>query len=1663
MSTERGNPLKDDEVLIQLLKDLDSVQTLRQFTRWKASFLARFETFLAQSGIHAAEEAYRALGLQSRRLVKLLRQLKQHVIEENLRVNHATVKARLCLSNLQSQLADVDLSFATHRHTEYTSFHMGAVLVRDGFQCYDALSRCNDIFDLLRESLADVADRQVLEEMKRFSGQLKSFCDVMADLGLYNAMLKVRQLVDGELDDDDEETPANEAEPGEEGTSREEEEDNLIPDGELEPELTETEEESKTSSLESVEAPSELESSTESPPAAKQEILALEDGAATVEEKDPLLLLPAPPVEEPTELALVPVESEKKESHPKYYYRDVEGYEKKTKDAPKSRTKPWSPKDFYHGFANKTDWALIFKKPKKAVDADDQKGEAMKPEKSQSSPRHKRATLRKEARKTGQQQQPEEPSKDVLPRAEDEKHPDDAVVPVTATVVSGQPVPRPTETAPRPRKTELAPPSLHQRDDTKAISQTAKNRVVPSSPRRKKGRRHSIQTATDPADQVYNHDRERAEYSLTNSKPAKECLEQPKRSPRSSTRRHSIQNGTATSTKPLAVAPETAVAQISDGPIEPRVERTAEREPISSTESQRSEKGRDATNGEDFVTKDVPPKPRAQRRLSIQNVFKPRRRDDDKQTADDLPDAANKDDNTIAQNDGAKDASVDDPVNDVVDGTQEKAIESPRRVSRRHSIQNVLSNLVRPRKAPEKDHGTDTGDSPADEQNIRLEDREPAQYSIVNATVPVRDQNSVHACPPSSDQGSPRGSADDEKASESAPVQSDSRRHEEPQSDDHRQEESPRRTSRLKSIKHAISNLVKTKKNKESDGGGGSAHLNDEASISQTDPEPGDDEENTEHREDRKPQTSTMCNHTSPSTSAPTKSQVMSKARAVKDDDESTRLPDRTPSKHALSNTKQTSTRSPVSPQKTKKAATSATQESVDDDSVHRPDRESTEYRLRNSKELSANNHASPRRAKHVNCPKETTRADRPSEGQKNDVDDHSVPRHSREPAEYRLKNNMSSPTKSKAAPKTEPHHDRASVESRRKNSKQSPKMSKASPTPDTKLKAQATREHVDDSSVHHADRESAEYRIKNRTSPRQVNRQMTKETSSKNPPVATIGESRINHSPTVTSPESPQRAVAKVKRSKELQSSQPTDPQEDYDDSSIHRHDRQPAKYSINNSKPACGECVSPQRVKKPMSRSEKSMEAQDAIDDSSVHRPDREPAEYRISSKGTAVQDRNRPTKSDITASHKRGETPDAKVASSRKPSKCSPRKQEPRPSGERSALATAPRQLPTASSLEDDSHLADREPAEYFISNRAESGSENGSSSDGETNSRHLADREPAKYAFKNVSKEVISEASDPVDQLTVYKGKAESSANPTEDRGVALVGPAVYTKPYEDRSGDRSRMALLTDAGHTDMECQDAKSVRLEPTVLALPAPDEKTVRPESTVLALPAPLSEPASPTKSMRAKRSPLTSNSPKSVVDHMYTADDKSSAKSVVTQNTTLSQRVPRRNSVSTLRPTTMRGHSFDDDTPTIQDETTKKERPRRRRRNSIATPQDATTEVSKEEAKPAEEPEPPAEEPIELSPHQAAVKRKKCYMWYARLGQPNRETMRRRVAALPDTCSDKITLEDVDLLPWILKGTMLNVKVMNRLIVEDDEVIEAERLRERETRAEYVEIQQQ
>lgn len=194
-----NNPLQSDPELKTALDNLQDVNSHRSLQTWKASFLDRFEEFLGDDGSTHAFNAYEDFREAMKRFVKYVHQVKAYVAKGDISADRTTVKGRRSLNELNKCLVSIiakerDL-IPSHSKAEqrlgYTKFHLGAVLVRDGFQEHAQLQVCSDTLKHLRDtSLTHIADRQQLEEMENFDKQMIQFQDIMHDLGLSEVMTK---------------------------------------------------------------------------------------------------------------------------------------------------------------------------------------------------------------------------------------------------------------------------------------------------------------------------------------------------------------------------------------------------------------------------------------------------------------------------------------------------------------------------------------------------------------------------------------------------------------------------------------------------------------------------------------------------------------------------------------------------------------------------------------------------------------------------------------------------------------------------------------------------------------------------------------------------------------------------------------------------------------------------------------------------------------------------------------------------------------------------------------------------------------------------------------------------------------------------------------------------------------------------------------------------------------------------------------------------------------------------------------------------------------------------------------------------------------------------------------------------------------------------------
>mmetsp|Transcript_2169 Transcript_2169/g.4262 ORF Transcript_2169/g.4262 Transcript_2169/m.4262 type:complete len:568 (-) Transcript_2169:73-1776(-) len=209
---EAGNPLKTDEELVGLLGRLDKIKTWKRFQGWKQSFLDRLDTFLVDRGVDYAQKASGDFKKAMDKNRKYVDQCNAMIEKGDLTNEKVTVKGRNSLNELVKNMDLASNETETlipktqkdEKTCGYNKFELGAVLVRDGFTCFDNMAYLNDSVMKMSESLSEVADRQQLDAFEYYQKKFKNFCDIMADLGLYELMMACRKFaVKPEFDEPD--------------------------------------------------------------------------------------------------------------------------------------------------------------------------------------------------------------------------------------------------------------------------------------------------------------------------------------------------------------------------------------------------------------------------------------------------------------------------------------------------------------------------------------------------------------------------------------------------------------------------------------------------------------------------------------------------------------------------------------------------------------------------------------------------------------------------------------------------------------------------------------------------------------------------------------------------------------------------------------------------------------------------------------------------------------------------------------------------------------------------------------------------------------------------------------------------------------------------------------------------------------------------------------------------------------------------------------------------------------------------------------------------------------------------------------------------------------------------------------------------------------------
>jgi hypothetical protein len=201
-ATTAVNPLKTDADLLSLLKRLDGIHKFKTFQRWKARFLDRLESFLYEAGMGPADESCQAFSTLLQKQIRRGQAVQAHVAHGELNAEKKTVKAALALNEmctlLTNAVQETELLIPANTKEEkqrgYTKFHLGAVLIRQGFHQYQAMQAIDANLQQLSRDLEQVADKQQQELFHMYQTQVQRFCDVMADLNLYEVMKKCLQF-----------------------------------------------------------------------------------------------------------------------------------------------------------------------------------------------------------------------------------------------------------------------------------------------------------------------------------------------------------------------------------------------------------------------------------------------------------------------------------------------------------------------------------------------------------------------------------------------------------------------------------------------------------------------------------------------------------------------------------------------------------------------------------------------------------------------------------------------------------------------------------------------------------------------------------------------------------------------------------------------------------------------------------------------------------------------------------------------------------------------------------------------------------------------------------------------------------------------------------------------------------------------------------------------------------------------------------------------------------------------------------------------------------------------------------------------------------------------------------------------------------------------------
>jgi len=222
-----NNPITNDVKLTILVHDkLEKITKYKQFQRWKSTFVSRFDSFLSESGTIPAQKSSNEMQQTLETCIDRGLLLVKYIEKGDLSASTGkkTVRASLslkefCVSIEKCRIELEELIPALRideRRKGYSKFHIGSALIQAGFPQYVAMKQLEDIVHTISEQTKattidddsstshDVLDRQQRDLFVHYETQVSRFCDVMADLDLYDIMLKCVEFFHKPTDDEHE-------------------------------------------------------------------------------------------------------------------------------------------------------------------------------------------------------------------------------------------------------------------------------------------------------------------------------------------------------------------------------------------------------------------------------------------------------------------------------------------------------------------------------------------------------------------------------------------------------------------------------------------------------------------------------------------------------------------------------------------------------------------------------------------------------------------------------------------------------------------------------------------------------------------------------------------------------------------------------------------------------------------------------------------------------------------------------------------------------------------------------------------------------------------------------------------------------------------------------------------------------------------------------------------------------------------------------------------------------------------------------------------------------------------------------------------------------------------------------------------------------------------